>query len=80
MGHTINYSGKPARRAILNALNYMERKRFKIVVRVMKGGHSFPQCLFVASFAGVSGYPVEVMLKRYHPRYIRRFGKITLTK
>ena len=55
------------RKALTDTLHWFGTfKVFKTLVRSIKGGCSFEYLAFWAGFAGVEGYPVNAMWRRYH--------------
>jgi hypothetical protein len=71
---TFRYSGIRAHEdSIARTKSYLGDKLFNLFVAEM-GAFSFRQLRFHFMMAGVEGYPVNAMIREYHPRYVRRFG------
>jgi hypothetical protein len=70
MSYEVTYdTTKPEtqRKAVKDVLEYVGTRRFKVLVRAITTNqvNNEDQFAFIASFAGVQGYPVHTMWLRY---------------
>jgi hypothetical protein len=61
--------------AINDVKSYLGIRRFNLIVDAIKQGPRFRDVRMpLYLMAGVEGYPVDALLRKYHPRYLRMFG------
>jgi hypothetical protein len=63
-------------RAIADIKSFVGEERFDLLVQCIKYEGRKPRNLrmLMGFLMAFEGYPATVMLKRYHPRYVRMFG------
>jgi len=76
--HTLKYDNpksiKTDREAESHVYQYLTSKQKSLLLELILAGGKPSRIRFLFGLVGVSGYPVEAMLRLYHPRYLSRFG------
>lgn len=76
--YTARFTGDDAHAsAIAETRRYLDDKQWAAFMEAFAADPPLPFKAFRFYFmmVGVEGYPVRAMLREYHPRYVRRFGK-----
>lgn len=72
---TCRYTGVGAHeQAIARCRKYLGDAQWDAFMGGFAEELTFKQLRFYFMLVGVEGYPVNAMLREYHPRYVRRFG------